>query len=80
MANGAQIDGMESQNGVLPVDGLCAPLGRLLEASASAPASRQRQPMASAVGGHILCDQLDGIICRVKGTACADGERRLTAL
>lgn len=80
MANGVQIDGMESQNGVLPIDGLCSPQGGLLEANASAPISRQRQPMASAAGGHILCDQLDGTICRAKGTACADGDRRLTAL
>jgi hypothetical protein len=51
-----------------------------LETNASAPISRVRQPMATEAGGHIICDQLDGTICRLKNAACASGERRLTAL
>ena len=80
MAIGAQIGGLESLNGVLPVDGLCAPIGEPVETNASTPVSRERQPMATAAGGQILCEQLNGTVCRLKSTACADGRRRLTAL
>jgi len=80
MAIGALSNGLESVNGVLPISGLCEPLGGLLETNASAPISRVRQPMATEAGGHIICDQLDGTICRLKNAACASGERRLTAL
>jgi len=41
MNSAAQIDGLESQHGVLPVDGLCAPMGGLLEANFNTPISRQ---------------------------------------
>ncbi|MBI2465584.1 hypothetical protein HYV64_05575 [Candidatus Shapirobacteria bacterium] len=80
MATAAQVDAMESLNGVLPVDGLCDPLGRMLEEHASAPVSRIRQPMATVAGGQILCAQLDGTICRLKSARCDSGNRRLTAI
>lgn len=81
MATGALVNnGLESSNGVLPVDGLCSPIGGLLDQDSNMPVSRQRYAMATLAGGEILCDQLDGTICRVKNAACASPERRLTAL
>lgn len=75
--------GTESLNGVLPVDGLCNPLGAYAEQGVGV--SQKRYSMAVIAGGGILCDQLgENGICRVKDALCTPpkGEivRRLTAL
>ena len=76
--------GTESINGVLPLDGLCDPLGGLREGlPASMPDTRY--PMARTADGQILCDQLeDSGICRAKAAMCTPPSgvpvRRWTAL